>query len=102
MTECCTFSPQFCWDSVSGDGLWCVNWGGNSGLSSRCPCLELIASEGFSFSDIRAGSDSTDVTMVVGMALLFDAVTYLGSISIFLKVLELGSMSDALVSGGID
>lgn len=38
---------------------------------------------------------------MVGIALLFDAETYLGSIRIFLKVLELGSISDAFVSGGI-
>lgn len=38
---------------------------------------------------------------MVGMELLFEADTYLGSIRIFRKVLELGSISEALVSGGI-
>ena len=61
----------------------------------------LLVSEGFSFSDIREGSDSADVTIVVGIELLFEADTYFGSMRIFLKVLELGSISEALVSGGI-
>lgn len=56
-------------------------------------------SEEFSFSDMR-GSEHVVVSMVVAMALLLDADTYFGSIRIFLSVLELGSMSDALVSGG--
>lgn len=77
-----------------------MGWGSKAGLSSECNCLEPIVSEGFSFSDIREGSDSADVTIVVGTELLFDAETYLGSIRIFLNVLELGSISDALVSGG--
>lgn len=101
ITVCWVFSPQFCWDSVSGKGLWCMGWGGKGGLSSGCNCLEPIESEEFSFSDIREESDSTDVTIVVGIELLFEADTYLGSIRIFLKVLELGSISEALVSGGI-
>jgi hypothetical protein len=46
-------------------------------------------------------SVSVVVKTVVGMALLFDADTYFGSMRIFLRVLELGSISDALVSGGM-
>lgn len=79
-----------------------MGWGGKGGLSSGYNCLVPALSEGFSFSDIREGSDNTEVTVVVGMELLFDAETYLGSIRIFLKVLELGSTSEALVSGGIE
>lgn len=78
-----------------------MGWGGKGGLSSRCNCLEPTVSDGFSFSDIREGSDSADVTKVVCIELLFDADTYLGSIRIFRKVLELGSISEAFVSGGI-
>lgn len=69
-------------------------------LSLRCLCQAVIVSDEFSFSDMRM-SASVVVRTVVGMALLFDADTYLGSMRIFLRVLELGSISDALVSGGI-
>ena len=67
-----------------------------NGLSSGYDCR---VSEEFSFSDMR-GSVRVDVIIVLGIELLLDAFTYFGSIRIFLRVLELGSMSDALVSGG--
>lgn len=46
------------------------------------------------------GSTNVVVRTMLGTEVLFEADTYFGSIRIFLKVLELGSMSDALVSGG--
>ena len=96
ITEC-IFSPKFCWVSVSGDGFCGVCCSViDNGLSSACGCL---VSEEFSFSDMR-GSARVVVNTVVAIELLLDTVTYFGSISIFLSVLELGSMSDALVSGG--
>lgn len=41
------------------------------------------------------------VNCILGTALLFEADTYFGSIRIFRSVLELGSISEAFVSGGM-